>query len=220
MNSFRFVNGIGYKLAADVYEPPYRPPWPVVVFCHGFDSSKRSPRSVPVAEALAVRGIASFLFDFTGHGESEGVKGESTTERQLGDLMSALSVIRFSPELDEDRIALHGSSSGCLAALFAALDRPDLAALALRAPRTDGAFPELYERAPQISIPTLIVQGEFDPLIGVSTEFFERLRGKKVFEIIPKADHLFTDPKHFEEVLQLTVQWLSDQLLEEQAEAA
>jgi len=88
---------------------------PMVVVCHGLAGSKEGRgRAVEMAEELAGRDWSTFLFDFTGVGESEGIFNELTLTRQIDDLANAVSWCRrqgFSP------IVVQGRSFGGTTAL-------------------------------------------------------------------------------------------------------
>lgn len=207
-----FTNSKGYKLAGVLSVPKGLPPFPVVVFAHGFDSGKDSPRSVPISERLVREGIATFLIDFTGHGESEGTKEESTISQQLDDLRNAVSLVKSRDEIEQDRVGLHGSSSGCLVCLYLAME-VEVETMVLRAPRTDGYFPDLYDRASEIKAPTLFVQGSEDPLLPLTERYVKAMTAPAYLRIIEGADHLFTNPEHYRIVLNLTVDWFEERLL-------
>ncbi|MDI6715877.1 MAG: alpha/beta fold hydrolase [Actinomycetota bacterium] len=219
-----FFNSKGYRLAGVLNLPSANPPFPIVVFSHGFDSGKDSPRSIPISNELVNHGIATFLIDFTGHGESEGTKEESTIFQQLDDLRHAVFLAKGRKEIDNRRIALHGSSSGCLVCLYYSLLYHSLEAyivtMVLRAPRTDGYFPDLYERASEIKTPTLFIQGSEDPLLPYTKMFSRAMTALVSLKVIEGANHLFTNPVHYRIVLELTVNWFKEKLIEEFGAAA
>jgi alpha-beta hydrolase superfamily lysophospholipase len=199
-----FRNGAGYRIAATLYIPREPGPWPVVVFAHGLRSGRRSPRSLPIAEALIQAGIAAFLFDFTGHGDSEGTFDESTFARQVDDLLHAVTYARALAGIDGRRWGLNGASSGGAVAVAVAVEEPPLA-LVLRGPRLDDVLP----LAGRLTCPTLIIQGELDPLLPISGEFYQRLACTRDLKVIRGADHIFQEPRAFQEALELTVNWFS-----------
>ena len=207
-----FENDKGNRLSSRLFTPAGNGPFACVIFSHGFDSSKDSPRSVPLAKQLADKGICSFLLDFTGHGESEGLKLDSTIEQQTHDLQCALDFAQDLEEVDEKRLALHGSSSGALVALNLCLTDKRVATAVLRAPRTNSYFPAVKEQAEKLTIPLLFIQGELDPLLEQTREFVNLLKRESRLTIVPGADHLFTEAAHLEHVLMLTVDWFEDKL--------
>lgn len=202
----RFPNDIGLELAGRL-EWPKRGPRvpPVVVFAHGFDSGKDSPRGGLVAEGLREAGMATFLIDFTGHGESQGDKHDSTIERQTRDLGAALDLITHTSGVDPSRIGLCGASSGGLVALLTALHDPRVGAVALRGPRVDG----MAARAHGFNVPILMIQGSLDPLLPETENFRNSLPADtdKALEVMPGADHLFSGPGQIEAVRDITAGW-------------
>ena len=79
-------------------------------------------------------GIATFRFDFFGHGESEGEFENVTVSQGVEDILNAH---RFLESLGFEKIGLVGSSYGGATAILAAVKLPDLFALALKCPVSD-----------------------------------------------------------------------------------
>ena len=94
---------------------------PLVIVCHGFTGSKEGGGgATAMADALAGRGFATLLFDFTGCGESEGLWEEITLTRQVEDLAA---VVRWARSKGYRRITLNGRSFGGATVLaYAAAD--------------------------------------------------------------------------------------------------
>ncbi len=189
---------------------------PVVIFAHGFGSGKDSPRGQAVADALLERGLATLLFDFTGHGASTGTKKDSTIERQVDDLRSAINWLENESGLKAGEIAVTGASSGGLVALLTALEDDRIQAVALRGPRTDG----LELRAPDFDVPILIVQGRLDPLLPETQVFYDALECRKKLVVIDGADHLFSRPEYLDDVGEITAQWFIERFFWDKKEAA
>ncbi|MDP1808438.1 MAG: alpha/beta fold hydrolase [Actinomycetota bacterium] len=209
MTEVRFKNQAGITLAGRLELPELgAPPFPAVVFAHGFDSGKDSPRGQAVADRLRAIGLATFLIDFTGHGDSQGVKSDATIERQVDDLRSAIDYVVDADDIDPDAVGVNGASSGGLVALMEALADARVKALVLRGPRTDG----IIDYGPMFNLPILIIQGEFDPLLAGSTLFYESLQGDKRLEMIAAADHLFSTPDQMEQVIEITSWWFKTRL--------
>ncbi len=202
----RFHNDVDLELAGRL-EWPQRDLGlpPVVVFAHGFDSGKDSPRGALIAEGLRTAGIATFLIDFTGHGESQGTKHDATIERQTRDLSAALDFVSHQSGVDPDRIGLCGASSGGLVVLLTALQDERVKAVALRGPRTDG----MAARGHGFGVPILMIQGSDDPLLPQTRNFRDSLPAviDKTLEVLPGADHLFTGPGQIEAVRDITAGW-------------
>lgn len=212
----RFLSEQGFHLAGLLHLPAEAPPYGAVVFAHGWDSGKDSPRNIPIAAELNARGLAAFLIDFTGHGESEGEREQSTIEQQTSDLQAAINFLSFQPEIDRHLIGINGSSSGALAAVRVAVSDERVKSLVLRAPRTD----ELGHLAKSVITPTLIVQGSLDPLLSQTELFNDQLVGESRLQIIEGGTHLFEDEGHFQTVVQATVDWFERTLVPRHEEAS
>src|SRR3990172_4571340 len=133
--SIEFRNNRGLRLSGILRCPRERGKpgaLPVVVFAHGWGSSKRSQRNLAIADALVREGIAAFLFDFSGHGESEGDQRSVTLEDQIDDLRCAIDCVQAREGLGP--IGVAGSSSGGAVALEGAATDARIRALVLRAP--------------------------------------------------------------------------------------
>jgi len=192
-------NTKGYRLAA-VLNRPQKKADAVVIFSHGLYSGKNSSRNNAISGALLKKGIATFLIDFTGHGESEGTIDEATIEQMADDLGTAIDYIK---ELKEfQRIGISGSSMGGTVAILRAAADKRIDAMVLRAPPTEG----YYEHAKKIKIPVMILQGSEDMAIfEESKELINSLTGEKKLEIIQGASHLFEG--YVWEMVDKTVEW-------------
>jgi pimeloyl-ACP methyl ester carboxylesterase len=89
-------------------------PVPGVVLCHGFGSAYRVME--PCARTMAAQGIATLIFDFRGHGSSEGVADGKMVE----DVVDAWSLLSQVPEVDSNRMGLVGHSLGAMSIIMAA----------------------------------------------------------------------------------------------------
>jgi pimeloyl-ACP methyl ester carboxylesterase len=67
-----------------------------------------------------------------------------------------------------------------------------------------------YEPAEQITIPTLIVQGERDECVPLhqSRRLHDALRGPKRMDLLPGADHQFTRGEDFQQMTAAISDWL------------
>lgn len=201
-----FRNGLGYELVGILTVPAVGgPPSPVLVFSHGFDSGKDSPRGLVLAAALERAGMATFRIDFTGHGESQGGKEESTIARQTDDLACALDALgaREAP-LDLGRLGVCGASSGAVVALRAAGRDSRIRLLALRSP---SPRPELPELARAVTVPTLVVESDEPQLLESSRALCDSLGGPHRLDVVPGAGHLFEGSGSLERMTELTVAW-------------
>jgi putative phosphoribosyl transferase len=204
-----FKNAHGRRLSGLLVLPPSGGPHPVAVFAHGWGSGKGSPRNRAVAEALLAAGFAALLFDFTGHGESEGSPDESTLGQQVEDLGAALDAVETFDDVDAGRIGVVGASSGAAVAIMRAATDARVRALVLRSPNPEGAEWAI----PRVTAPTLLVVGEHDePIRILNEELAVRFGGRCQMAVVPKGDHLFGDPWALDRAATLTVGWLRDHL--------
>lgn len=201
-----FRNGLGYELVGLLTLPPAgRQPAAALVFSHGFDSGKDSPRGLVLAAALERAGLATFRIDFTGHGESQGAKEESTIARQTDDLVCALDALgAHEAPLDPDRLGVCGASSGAVVALRAAGRDYRIRLLALRSP---SPRPDLPELARTVTVPTLVVESDEPRLLESSRALCDNLGGPHRLEVVPGAGHLFEGRGSLERMIELTVGW-------------
>lgn len=87
------------------------------LFAHCFTCTKQSKAAVKIARSLALEGIATLRFDFTGLGDSEGEFGSAGFVSDVDDLVSAANAL--SDRFDGDAILLIGHSLGGAAVLAA-----------------------------------------------------------------------------------------------------
>ena len=108
-----FQNSKGNKLCGILSNPTGDKTRPIIILCHGFNSSKNSSTNTALKLILSRNNISSFRFDFFAHGESEGNFEDLTQSEAVDD---ALQAIKFIKNLGYTKIGLFGSSFGGLAA--------------------------------------------------------------------------------------------------------
>jgi pimeloyl-ACP methyl ester carboxylesterase len=112
-------------------------PVPGAVLCHGFGSSRKSTESA--AHELVNKGVATLIFDFRGHGASDG----AVDGRMPDDVVDAWNVLKACPEVNEKRMCLVGHSLGAMSAIMAAGRVDNLNALiALSCPPQMNTIPQ------------------------------------------------------------------------------
>ncbi|XXG56268.1 hypothetical protein AAC387_Pa03g3731 [Persea americana] len=99
-------NSHGEKLVGILHETGSRE---LVVFCHGFRSSKETITGVNLAAALTKEGISAFRFDFSGNGESEGSFQYGNYRKEADDLRA---VVQYFSGGEHEVIAIAGHSKG------------------------------------------------------------------------------------------------------------
>jgi pimeloyl-ACP methyl ester carboxylesterase len=92
---------------------------PTVVFLPGFRSDMTGDKATTLAALCRERGQALLLFDYSGHGSSEGAFTDGTIGRWTADALAAIDT------LTNGRLVLVGSSMGGWIGLLATLARPD-----------------------------------------------------------------------------------------------
>jgi pimeloyl-ACP methyl ester carboxylesterase len=112
-------------------------PVPGAVLCHGFGSAHRVME--PAAKMMAAQGIASIIFDFRGHGASEGAVDGKLAE----DVVDAWNILCQLPEVDSQRVGIAGHSLGAMSAIMAAekIENPRALVALSCPPETDGEQP-------------------------------------------------------------------------------
>lgn len=160
---------------------------PLVIMAHGYNGTHLEPQ--PFAETMAMRGIASYIFDFCGGGNNSKSDGETTemtifTEKEnVEDIAAAAKTWDF---VDPERISLLGCSQGGLVAAITSAANPDL-------------FKSLVLVYPALTIPETapMVLKRFDADGGrpqdvmgmkLGRKYYEAIYGLNVYDSLPKYD--------------------------------
>jgi putative phosphoribosyl transferase len=183
----------------------------VVLFAHGTGSSRHSPRNRRVAETLNEAGLATLLIDLLS--EEEERVDQATGHLRfdidlLGErLLSATQWLERDETASSLPLGYFGASTGAAAALVAAAERAEVAAVVSRGGRPDLAGDAL----PRVQAPTLLIVGGDDRLVlELNREALERLDGgEKALEVVPGATHLFEEPGALDEVARLARDWFA-----------
>jgi uncharacterized OsmC-like protein/alpha-beta hydrolase superfamily lysophospholipase len=123
---FNLTGAQGQTLSGRL-ELPDGPVRAYALFAHCFTCTKKSVAAVRITRALAARGFGVLRYDFTGLGDSAGDFADSTFSADVQDIVAAGRIMAdagMAPRL------LIGHSLGGAAVLAAALDMPDIAAVA------------------------------------------------------------------------------------------
>jgi len=124
---FDFTGAQGQKMSGRLDLPDGRARG-FALFAHCFTCTKSSIAAVRIARALTLRGLGVLRFDFAGLGESSGDFAASSFSGDVRDLIAAaqqMAAHGIAPKL------LIGHSLGGAAALAAAVELPELAAVAV-----------------------------------------------------------------------------------------
>jgi pimeloyl-ACP methyl ester carboxylesterase len=127
----------GVGCSGDLYLPAgvHRPP--VVMMAHGF-GAERAFGLPPFAERFAQRGLAAYLFDYRGFGDSEGEpRNYVDPRRHLVDWQAAVAHVRTLHEVDGSRLALWGTSFSSGHVLVTAARDPKIMAVVAQVPYVD-----------------------------------------------------------------------------------
>jgi uncharacterized protein len=108
-----------------------------LICCHGINdnSSQWMPQ---LAELHARDGFGALLFDFCGHGQSEGSQ-VTYGIRERHDVEAAVEYLRQRGDVDMGRLAILGYSLGAITAVLAAAAMPELRAVII-----ESGFADLY----------------------------------------------------------------------------
>ena len=185
----------------------------VVIFAHGSGSSRLSPRNRQVAQALNRAGLATVLFDLLTPVEAEDRRNVFDIELLAQRMGEAIAAARMDEKLGEMSIGLFGASTGAAAALCAAAQHRDVAAVVSRGGRPDLALGAL----PAVTAPTLLIVGGLDEqVIGLNRQAFALLNCEKRLEIVPGASHLFEEPGAMDRVIVMAAAWFGAHLRKEE----
>lgn len=182
----------------------------LVIFAHGSGSSRFSSRNRHVSEYLNHGELATLLLDLLTPAE-ERVDVRTAEYRfdipRLGRrVVAATDWANAHPVLRALPIFYFGASTGAAAALIAAADRPNAAAVVSRGGRPDLAGGAL----PRVRTPTLlIVGGDDEPVIELNQAAMRNMRATVELAVVPHATHLFEEPGAMEQVQRLALDWFT-----------
>jgi len=108
-----FKNNKEENFAGILYSPDLEGRYPIVIFCHGYRSTKDSSKVRPIAEKLTSKNICLLAFDLTNLGESDPKFAESTITGHIRDLKAAIDYCSLLTE----KIGVIGSSLGGIISL-------------------------------------------------------------------------------------------------------
>lgn len=129
-----------------------------VILQHGYGAN--SGQMLPVGLMLARYGYGVLLFDFRGHGRSEG-DFVTLGHEEVRDTEAALAFLLQQPGVDPGRIGIIGTSMGGATAILAAADHPELAAVVV-----EGVFSDVRDIETGIRVLGVLSRAPFDPLVN------------------------------------------------------
>ena len=203
---------VGVVLEGDLAVP--RDARGVVLFAHGSGSSRFSTRNRAVAATLQEARFATLLLDLlTAAEEREEQRGgrlRFDVDLLIGRLAAATDWIEKRPETVGLKVGYFGASTGGAAALGAAAERPEVAAVVSR-----GGRPDLTPDASLLAVraPTLLIVGEADhQVLAFNRRTAARMAAPVALEIVPGATHLFEEPGALDQVARLAREWFETYL--------
>jgi hypothetical protein len=149
----RFSNA-GVELAGTLVLPSGPRPHPAVVFIHGSGAEGRWASRF-LARRFAEIGVAGLIWDKRGVGESTGAWTDAGFEDLAADAAAAVAFLRGRPEIDPQRVGIHGhSQGGTIAPMVAVRAEADfvIASAAAGVPMADS---EIYSVENFIGVSTL-----------------------------------------------------------------
>jgi len=180
----------------------------LVIFAHGSGSGRLSPRNNYVAAALRMHGQVTLLLDLLTTEEEKDRRNVFDVELLANRLKSAAKWARSYADLRHLPIGYFGASTGAAAALIAAANDADIAAIVSRGGRPDMAG----EALPVVRAPTLLLVGSLDgPVVTLNQQAFMALTCPKKLLIVQGAGHLFEEPGTLDQVIIHASNWFAIQ---------
>jgi uncharacterized protein len=190
-------------------------PSPTIVIANG-DAGNMS-NQINFVVAFCPLGYNVVLFDWRGFGESGDWLAESNQlcyKEYLWDYAAVIDRVYRQPEVDHDKVALYGGSTGAYLSIAAAFSDTRVDIVILRAlltsfddvlpglraakPERDLQAPDGYPEnllpvniAPKMKIPVFLIVGEKDEVtpVEMSQKIYDLLPDKKELWIVPDAEH-------------------------------
>jgi putative phosphoribosyl transferase len=182
----------------------------LIIFAHGSGSSRYSRRNRIVAQSLGERGFATLLLDLLTDSEEEIDRETAALRFDIALLARRVDLATSWWRKNGDQpvlpIGYFGASTGAGAALLAASQRDDVAAIVSRGGRPDLAGPALT----RVRAATLFIVGERDTVvIDLNRQAAAQIRAHHEMAIVRNAGHLFEEPGALEQVARLAGDWFA-----------
>jgi len=201
-------------LSADISLPDHAKG--LVLFAHGSGSSRHSPRNRHVADVLNRGAIGTILIDLLTEQE-EAVDVQTAKLRfdipLLGLRVAAITDwIDRQPSLKSLGLGYFGASTGAVAALVAAAERPNV----VRAVVSRGGRPDLAGLSLKgVVAPTLFIVGGNDSVVlKLNYSAMAQLprQTEHKLEVVAGASHLFEEPGTLDQAAALARDWFREHL--------
>lgn len=128
------LDGANGKLSAVLSVPQGEKSYPLVMILHGFNGHKNMPLLTELSDQLNRRGIATILFDFLGHGQSDGSFLDMTIPGQVEDANKVYEYVSQLPHVQSVSVAGHSQGGVVTAMLAGRLGADKIKSIALLAP--------------------------------------------------------------------------------------
>lgn len=176
----------------------------LIIYSTVNDNKRASSRNYMIAEKFQKKRFATFLFDLLTPEES--AENENRFNLELLSEKLTETTNWLTANYDPGRgIGYFGTGSGSAAALFAAQKlSPGISAIVSAGGHPDLALPILKS----LETPTLFLVGGLDHgTLELNKLAYDEIAGKKEYQIIDGATHLFEEPGKSEEVAAASVKW-------------
>lgn len=171
---------------------------PAVIVCHPhplYGGNMSNNVVLAICQALALRSVAAFRFNFRGVGKSGGTYGGGIAERE--DVRAALGHVLSTPDIDPARVGIAAYSFGASVSLPVALHDERVSLIAMVSPALSD---EGWEQLKAYTRPKFIIIGDDDFVIPVSQlrQHIEDVPEPKQWQVAPGVDHFWSG---YEEVV-------------------
>ena len=191
-----------------IFGMPFHPVG-VVVFAHGSDSSRLSPRNALVADMLHDAHLGTLLFDLLTPVEAEHRANVFDVPLLARRLEAATDWLAEETGVGRLPLGYFGASTGAAAALWASTAERRVRAVVSRGGRPDLAQPVLRE----VRAPTLLIVGSRDPVVlDLNERARLSMRCECRLRLVPGATHLFVEPGTLETASRLARDWFLEHL--------
>lgn len=182
----------------------------IVIFCHGINSSRHSPRNIPAADLFNRSGLATLLISIEKIDEDLFLKGSNlkVLADRFGEVTKAVMSDSRTGKLS---IGYYGSGTGAAVVMAAATKfGHDVKAIVCRGGRPE----EAVALIDQVKAPALLICGEYDKEgIALNEMAIERLKIPCELKVIPGASRLFEERGKLGEAAQCALDWFTKFLL-------
>lgn len=193
----------------------------LLALAHGAGTDMRSAFLSFICESVAAAGIATLKFNFPY--KEKGRKAPDPAQKLEATWRSVLERLRSDPALDFASVFVGGKSlGGRMASRVVAQGEPVAGLVLLGYPLHPPGKPEKQrtEHFPDISVPSLFIQGTRDPLCDVALlrEALPRIPGRVDLHLVEGGDHSFKVLKRtggpqgqvWNDIVATVVEWISD----------